>query len=81
MLDLQVIEAQRPAFIALHMQEVGGKNYTQCMKQVPDFIGKLQQRLAVFGYCCGHSYVDEAFKRSDSFTVFLFNYFSSPHPN
>uniref|UniRef100_A0A914W902 inositol-polyphosphate 5-phosphatase n=1 Tax=Plectus sambesii TaxID=2011161 RepID=A0A914W902_9BILA len=51
------------------MQEVGGKKYAQCMKQVADFVQKFQQRLAQFGYTIGHAYMDEAYDLSDSFTA------------
>lgn len=37
-LPFQTISKLDPKFIALHCQEVGGKNYEQSMRHVEDFV-------------------------------------------
>ena len=38
LLDFQTVSRLDPKFIALHCQEVGGKNYEQSMRHVEDFV-------------------------------------------
>lgn len=36
--ESQVVEATNPILVALHLQEVGGKDYEVCMPKVDSFV-------------------------------------------
>lgn len=58
-----------PRFLALHLQEVGGKTYENSMEHVQEFIRNLCDAMFVndFKYVC--IYMDEDFKSAEHFTV------------
>lgn len=42
---VQAIESQKADFVVMHMQEAGGKKYTECSEQVPVLIKTLSEQL------------------------------------
>lgn len=73
---LKVVEL-KPKFIALHLQEVGGKTYEKSLEHVQEFIKILceSSELAQFNRVRG--YLDEDYTSAEHFTVTIYS--SSPH--
>ncbi|KAG8012166.1 Type I inositol 1, partial [Nibea albiflora] len=64
----KTIRSYKPKFIALHFQEVGGKDYTDNMCHAKDFIENIEssEEMRDFDRVC--TYVDNQFQAEDSFT-------------
>ena len=59
----------KPEFIALHMQEVGGKTYEKSMEYVQDFIKLLCESKELENYNRIRVYLDEDYTSAEHFTV------------
>ncbi|KAI8492935.1 Type I inositol 1,4,5-trisphosphate 5-phosphatase [Branchiostoma belcheri] len=68
---LSTINRVRPQFIAMHCQEIGGKNYETSMQHVDVFVERLLISEEMQGYDRARIFLDEDFKTVESFTVFL----------
>ncbi|TKS78976.1 Type I inositol 1,4,5-trisphosphate 5-phosphatase [Collichthys lucidus] len=71
----QTIRSYKPKFIALHFQEVGGKDYTDNMCHAQDFFENIEssEEMKDFDRVC--TYVDNQFQAEDSFTALGSIYF------
>lgn len=58
-----------PRFLALHLQEVGGKTYENSMGNVQEFIRRLCEAMAKTEFIFVRIYMDEDFKSAEHFTV------------
>ncbi|KAL7740185.1 hypothetical protein ACLKA6_003891 [Drosophila palustris] len=59
----------KPKFLALHLQEVGGKTYENSMDHVQQFIRCLCEAMESMGYIYVRIYMDEDFKCAEHFTA------------
>lgn len=59
----------KPQFIALHLQEVGGKTYEKSMEYVQDFIKMLCESKELEHYTRIRVYLDEDYTSAEHFTV------------
>nr|XP_040221085.2 uncharacterized protein LOC120948618 [Anopheles coluzzii]XP_040221096.2 uncharacterized protein LOC120948618 [Anopheles coluzzii] len=66
---LDHISARQPAFIALHLQEVGGKTYEKSMEYVQEFIKQLCESDELQGYNRIRVYLDEDYNSAEHFTA------------
>ncbi|KAK3554149.1 hypothetical protein QTP70_019076, partial [Hemibagrus guttatus] len=67
------VHTHKPHFVALHCQEVGGKNYEESMAHVDSFVKELLSSDAMKDYNRARVYLDENYKSPEHFTVrFLF---------
>lgn len=66
---LNHVTAVQPSFIALHMQEVGGKTYEKSMEYVQEFIKILCESKELQDYNRIRVYLDEDFLSAEHFTV------------
>lgn len=66
---LKEIRRHNADFIALHMQEVGGKNYEVCTAQVPGFVEKIASCLRPLGYATVEAYLDLDYEVADNYVV------------
>lgn len=73
---LSHVKAGRPKFIALHLQEVGGKTYEKSMEYVQQFIKVLCESKDLHDYNKIRVFLDEDYNSAEHFTVSL-NIFSS----
>nr|XP_033805936.1 inositol polyphosphate-5-phosphatase A-like [Geotrypetes seraphini] len=64
-----------PLFLALHWQEVGGKDYQQNMKRMDDFVRTLMQSREMSEYDKVRVYIDSDFTEMNSFTALGSLYF------
>lgn len=64
-----------PKFIALHCQEVGGKNYEKSMKHVQDFVSLLTSSTELKQYDKIRVFLDEDYSSAEHFTVSILNYY------
>lgn len=62
----------KPQFIALHLQEVGGKTYEKSMEYVQDFIKMLCESKELENYTRIRVYLDEDYTSAEHFTVIFF---------
>lgn len=62
----------KPQFVALHMQEVGGKTYEKSMEYVQDFIKMLCESKELENYTRIRVYLDEDYTSAEHFTVHAF---------
>lgn len=58
-----------PNFIALHCQEVGGKNYENSMKHVQEFVTLLMSSNELKSYDKVRIFLDEDYSSAENFTV------------
>lgn len=65
----KAVEAQAPHFIALHFQEVGGKDYKTSMSHVDDFVEKLLDQSVLEEFSTVRGYLDEDFASVDQYTA------------
>ncbi|KAG7173656.1 Inositol polyphosphate-5-phosphatase A-like [Homarus americanus] len=65
---LKTVEEHDPHFIALHCQEVGGKNYEESMQHVEHFIRSLLNRGTMLPYNKIRVYLDEEYESAEKFT-------------
>ena len=63
------ISELHPQFLALHLQEVGGKTYEKSMECVQEFIKCLCSAQEMKDYACVRIYMDEDFQSAEHFTV------------
>lgn len=63
------IEAEGADFIAIHMQEVGGKNFEECSSQVPEFVQGIASLLCDLGYSTGRAYLDLEYELEDDYNA------------
>ncbi|KAL1263725.1 hypothetical protein QQF64_006464, partial [Cirrhinus molitorella] len=64
----QTVQAHRPHFVALHCQEVGGKNYEASMTHVDSFIKELLSSDAMKDFNRARVYLDKNYKSQEQFT-------------
>lgn len=72
---LSHVKASQPKFIALHLQEVGGKTYEKSMEYVQQFIKVLCESEDLNDYNKIRVFLDEDYNSAEHFTVssFLFS--------
>jgi inositol polyphosphate 5-phosphatase INPP5A len=68
---LQAVARMDPKFIALHLQEVGGKAYEKSMQYVQDFVQRLCDCPELRLYDKIRTFLDEDFSSPEKFTVSL----------
>lgn len=73
---LSNVASRRPAFIALHLQEVGGKTYEKSMEYVQEFIKKLCESAELADYNRIRVYLDEDYNSAEHFTALGNLYFA-----
>ncbi|XP_063993439.1 inositol polyphosphate-5-phosphatase A isoform X2 [Diachasmimorpha longicaudata] len=66
---LSTVSRLDPKFIALHCQEVGGKNYEQSMRHVEDFVRLLMSSEELRLFDKVRVYLDEDFSSAEHFTA------------
>lgn len=66
---LSTVLRLNPKFIALHCQEVGGKNYENSMKHVEDFISLLMSSNELRLFDKVRIFLDEDYSSAENFTV------------
>lgn len=66
---LQKVEELQPQFLALHLQEVGGKTYEKSMEYVQEFIKSLCEAPQMLNFEFIRIYMDEDFNSAEHFTV------------
>ncbi|KAM9365244.1 inositol polyphosphate-5-phosphatase A isoform 2-T3 [Pholidichthys leucotaenia] len=71
----QTIQTHTPQFVALHCQEVGGKNYEASMSHVDNFVKELLSSDAMEDYSRARVYLDENYKSQEHFTALGSFYF------
>lgn len=64
----QTVHIHKPHFIALHCQEVGGKNYEASMSHVDKFVKELLSSDEMIEYNRARVYLDENYKSQEHFT-------------
>uniref|UniRef100_A0A8C7D495 inositol-polyphosphate 5-phosphatase n=1 Tax=Oncorhynchus kisutch TaxID=8019 RepID=A0A8C7D495_ONCKI len=69
------VQSHRPHFIAVHCQEVGGKNYEASMSHVDCFVKELLSSDAMKEYNRVRVYLDENYKSQEHFTALGSCYF------
>lgn len=69
MLIFQVIKESNAHFVAVHMQEVGGKNSEGYVGQVPAFLDRVAASMHEIGYSTGRAYLDLEVDLPDSYNV------------
>lgn len=73
---LQAVSRMDPKFIALHLQEVGGKAYEKSMQYVKDFVQRLNDCPELRLYDKIRIYLDEDFSSPEKFTALGNMYFA-----
>uniref|UniRef100_A0AAZ3PPW4 inositol-polyphosphate 5-phosphatase n=1 Tax=Oncorhynchus tshawytscha TaxID=74940 RepID=A0AAZ3PPW4_ONCTS len=73
--SLSTVQSHRPHFIAVHCQEVGGKNYEASMSHVDCFVKELLSSDAMKEYNRVRVYLDENYKSQEHFTALGSCYF------
>lgn len=66
---LAKITLLKPQFVALHLQEVGGKTYEKSMEYVQEFIQQLCESPELQDYNRIRVYLDEDYTSAEHFTV------------
>jgi len=66
---LNTVSRLDPYFIALHCQEVGGKNYEESMKHVNFFVSLLMTSKELRIFNRAQVFLDEEFTSAENFTV------------
>ncbi|KAL3187548.1 hypothetical protein MRX96_025054 [Rhipicephalus microplus] len=66
---LRMVKQFQPSFLALHCQEVGGKNYERTMLHVSDFIRTLMGSEELSSYTAVQVFLDEDFSCVEKFTA------------
>eukprot|EP00051_Salpingoeca_urceolata_P033881 m.22630 g.22630 ORF g.22630 m.22630 type:complete len:409 (+) comp6885_c0_seq2:340-1566(+) len=72
------VDIHNPAFVALHMQEVGGKEYKTSMRFVEVFISRILERESMRRFTCFRAFLDTQFQLEDSFTALGSVFFAEP---
>ncbi|XP_043110824.1 inositol polyphosphate-5-phosphatase A-like [Puntigrus tetrazona] len=71
----QTVQTHRPLFVALHCQEVGGKNYEASMTHVDSFIKELLSSDVMKDFNRARVYLDKNYKSQEQFTALGCCYF------
>uniref|UniRef100_A0A3Q3LQW7 inositol-polyphosphate 5-phosphatase n=1 Tax=Mastacembelus armatus TaxID=205130 RepID=A0A3Q3LQW7_9TELE len=71
----QTVQSHKPHFLAVHCQEVGGKNYEASMSHVDCFVKELLSSDAMKEYNRARIYLDENYKSQEQFTALGSFYF------
>uniref|UniRef100_A0A668A540 inositol-polyphosphate 5-phosphatase n=1 Tax=Myripristis murdjan TaxID=586833 RepID=A0A668A540_9TELE len=71
----QTVHSHKPHFVAVHCQEVGGKNYEASMSHVDNFVKELLSSDAMKEYSRARVYLDENYKSQEHFTALGSCYF------
>ncbi|XP_037829611.1 inositol polyphosphate-5-phosphatase A isoform X1 [Kryptolebias marmoratus] len=71
----QTVQAHNPHFLAVHCQEVGGKNYEASMAHVDSFVKELLSSDAMKEFSRARVYLDENYKSLEHFTALGSFYF------
>ncbi|KAE8590240.1 hypothetical protein XENTR_v10017989 [Xenopus tropicalis] len=71
----QTVHAQKPQFLSLHCQEVGGKNYEASMAHVDKLVKDLLSSDAMKEFNRARVYLDENYKSQENFTALGSFYF------
>ncbi|XP_061645354.1 inositol polyphosphate-5-phosphatase A-like isoform X2 [Phyllopteryx taeniolatus] len=71
----QTVQLHKPHFLAVHCQEVGGKNYEASMSHVDSFVKELLSSDAMKEYSSARVYLDENYKSQEHFTALGSFYF------
>lgn len=71
----KTVQDHQSAFIALHLQEFGGKNYQENMGSAENFIRRLIQSEEMSQYNCVQSFIDNDFTQPERFTALASIYF------
>ncbi|XP_077469593.1 inositol polyphosphate-5-phosphatase A isoform X1 [Stigmatopora argus] len=71
----QTVQSHKPHFLAVHCQEVGGKNYEASMSHVDSFVKELLSSDAMKEYSRARVYLDENYKSPEHFTALGSFYF------
>ncbi|XP_056426969.1 inositol polyphosphate-5-phosphatase A-like isoform X1 [Hyla sarda] len=71
----KTVQDHQSVFIALHLQEFGGKNYQENMGSAENFIRKLMQSEEMSQYNCIQSFIDKDFNQTEKFTALASVYF------
>ncbi|XP_065883608.1 inositol polyphosphate-5-phosphatase A-like [Dysidea avara] len=71
----EVMELRKPVVVALHLQEVGGKDYEVSMPKVDTFVSHLMSLKCMTFLNRLRGYLDKDFKSSDHFTALGSLYF------
>uniref|UniRef100_A0A8C3GBE4 inositol-polyphosphate 5-phosphatase n=1 Tax=Cyclopterus lumpus TaxID=8103 RepID=A0A8C3GBE4_CYCLU len=71
----QTVQSHKPHFLAVHCQEVGGKNYEASMSHVDSFVKELLSSDAMREYSRARVYLDENYKSQEHFTALGSFYF------
>uniref|UniRef100_A0A3B4YC40 inositol-polyphosphate 5-phosphatase n=1 Tax=Seriola lalandi dorsalis TaxID=1841481 RepID=A0A3B4YC40_SERLL len=71
----QTVQSHKPHFLAVHCQEVGGKNYEESMSHVDSFVKELLSSDAMKEYSRARVYLDENYKSQEHFTALGSFYF------
>lgn len=66
---LTKVQQLQPQFLALHLQELGGKTYEKSLICVKKFIRQLCDAAEMIEYQYMQFYLDEDFKNAEHFTV------------
>ncbi|XP_046804416.1 inositol polyphosphate-5-phosphatase A isoform X2 [Lucilia cuprina] len=66
---LKKVEELQPKFLALHLQEVGGKTYEKSMEYVQEFIKSLCEAPQMLNFEFIRIYMDEDFNSAEHFTA------------
>uniref|UniRef100_A0A669CK42 inositol-polyphosphate 5-phosphatase n=1 Tax=Oreochromis niloticus TaxID=8128 RepID=A0A669CK42_ORENI len=74
-LMLQTVQSHKPHFLALHCQEVGGKNFEESMSHVDNFVKELLSSDALKEYSRARVYLDENYRSQEHFTALGSLYF------
>uniref|UniRef100_A0A8D3DEH0 inositol-polyphosphate 5-phosphatase n=1 Tax=Scophthalmus maximus TaxID=52904 RepID=A0A8D3DEH0_SCOMX len=74
-LPSQTVQSHKPHFLAVHCQEVGGKNYEASMSHVDTFVKELLSSDAMKEYSRARIYLDENYKSQEHFTALGSFYF------
>jgi len=69
------IRAQKPAFIGIHLQEVGGKNFKKHMKNLDKFVNELCAFVTDLGFKRSIIFIDKDFANYGQFTALGSIYF------
>lgn len=72
---LSHVKALQPKFIALHLQEVGGKTYEKSMEYVQQFIKVLCESPDLHDYNKIRVFLDEDYNSAEHFTVSFKHFF------
>lgn len=67
------VNKTKPSFLALHLQEVGGKTYEKSMEYVQEFIKILCESPELQEYNRIRVYLDEDYNSAEHFTVQYFH--------